>query len=137
MLAEKTALLSSQDIDETSSSIDSRATPGTPTSERDQSTIPLVTPNSNPTADPLAYANGRDNIGTPPIDAPQTPTKPMSEKARGKMRATESTTSLPNSNSNNGEPEIPDEELLKVAHAGVGPNGYIPTQEWVSSWQKG
>ncbi|EIW70902.1 hypothetical protein TREMEDRAFT_43442 [Tremella mesenterica DSM 1558] len=52
----------------------------------------------------------------------------MSEKARGKMRAVES---------DKGEEELADEELLKVAMAGVGPNGYVPTQEWVASWQKG
>lgn len=60
-------------------------------------------------------------------DLPGTPV--MSEKARGKMRAREES----------AEPELEeeDEELLKVAAAGVGPNGYVPTQEWVSSWQKG
>lgn len=62
--------------------------------------------------------------GTP--GSPGTPA--MSEKARGKMRATESVTSLHDEE---------DEELLKLAAGGVGPNGYVPTQEWVSSWQKG
>lgn len=28
-------------------------------------------------------------------------------------------------------------ELEALAAAGVGPNKYVPTQEWVSSWQKG
>ena len=59
----------------------------------------------------------------------------MSEKARGKMRATESVTSLTSPRSASGE--LADDELLRIADAGVGPNGYIPTQEWVSSWQKG
>lgn len=73
--------------------------------------------------------------GKAATDVPTTPTSPvaegrppMSEKARGKMRATESSTSLP--------VEDDDEELMKVAQAGIGPNGYVPTQEWVSSWQK-
>lgn len=74
---------------------------------------------------------------TPTVDAPpaatpsstEEPPRPLSEKARGKMRATESTTSLPL--------EDDEEELMKVAAAGVGPTGYVPTQEWVSSWQKG
>lgn len=70
----------------------------------------------------------------------------MSEKARGKMRATESTTSLSlnqetgaGMNGTNGavEAQEGDEEIMKVAAAGVGPNKYVPTQEWVSSWQKG
>lgn len=76
---------------------------------------------------------------------PPPPSRSMSEKARGKMRATESTTSLATINTNVQEggvkeedvDEEEEEELIKVAAAGVGPNGYVPTQEWVSSWQKG
>lgn len=76
---------------------------------------------------------------------PPPPSRSMSEKARGKMRATESTTSLITVNTNQeggggggGEEEDDEEEeLMKIAAAGVGPNGYVPTQEWVSSWQKG
>lgn len=73
---------------------------------------------------------------------PPPPSRSMSEKARGKMRATESTTSLTTINTNQdgggGEEEDgEEEELMKIAAAGVGPNGYVPTQEWVSSWQKG
>ncbi|KIR77362.1 hypothetical protein I305_01333 [Cryptococcus gattii E566] len=76
---------------------------------------------------------------------PPPPSRSMSEKARGKMRATESTTSLTTINTNQeggggggGEEEDDEEEeLMKIAAAGVGPNGYVPTQEWVSSWQKG
>ncbi|OXH42508.1 hypothetical protein J008_00023 [Cryptococcus neoformans] len=76
---------------------------------------------------------------------PPPPSRSMSEKARGKMRATESTTSLATINTNVQEggvkeedvDEEEEEELIKIAAAGVGPNGYVPTQEWVSSWQKG
>lgn len=76
---------------------------------------------------------------------PPPPSRSMSEKARGKMRATESTTSLATINTNVQEggvkeedvEEEEEEELIKIAAAGVGPNGYVPTQEWVSSWQKG
>jgi hypothetical protein len=50
----------------------------------------------------------------------------MSEKARGKMR--EDTTS---------PPIDLDPELQRVAAAGVGRNGFVPTQEWVASWQQG
>lgn len=54
---------------------------------------------------------------------------PMSEKARGKMRAVEPAESAPVGDD--------DDELMQLAQAGVGPSGYVPTQEWVSSWQKG
>lgn len=92
---------------------------------------PLTSPGDlNVITDPLSLAS-------PTSEAPEPDYLPhaMSEKAMGKMRATESVTSLA---SVVGEGlGIPDEELMKVAAAGVGPNGYIPTQEWVSSWQKG
>ncbi|KAJ7109144.1 high-temperature-induced dauer-formation protein-domain-containing protein [Mycena epipterygia] len=48
-----------------------------------------------------------------------------SEKARGKMRARRS-----QSLDTNGS-------LDRVAAAGVGRNGFVPTQEWVTSWQQG
>ncbi|ODN80001.1 hypothetical protein L202_03866 [Cryptococcus amylolentus CBS 6039] len=88
-----------------------------------------------------------DPLQGPFVNNPPPPTsRAMSEKARGKMRATESTSSLTTINGtaaagegNEGERVVDeaDEELLKVALAGVGPNGYVPTQEWVTSWQKG
>lgn len=121
MLAEKTALLSGQDVDDVA-----QEGPQTPTNEHGHSTLALTSPGDATTTNPLDTATT-----SPPAFSP---TKPMSEKARGKMRATESTTSIPMIN---GESEEPDEELLKVAQAGVGPNGYVPTQEWISSWQKG
>lgn len=45
----------------------------------------------------------------------------MSEKARGKMRESDSL----------GEEDY-DPELERIAAAGVGRNGFVPTQEWVS-----
>ncbi|KAG6853689.1 hypothetical protein C0991_002224 [Blastosporella zonata] len=49
----------------------------------------------------------------------------LSEKARGKMRETRS-------------PSLDiDVGIDRVAAAGVGRNGFIPTQEWVTSWQQG
>ncbi|KAJ7694128.1 high-temperature-induced dauer-formation protein-domain-containing protein [Mycena rosella] len=48
-----------------------------------------------------------------------------SEKARGKMRARRS-----HSLDTNGS-------LDRIAAAGVGRNGFVPTQEWVTSWQQG
>ncbi|KAF8309828.1 hypothetical protein DL93DRAFT_2044105, partial [Clavulina sp. PMI_390] len=61
--------------------------------------------------------------GTPPSPLPP-PT--MSEKARGKMRARTS-----------GSISLLDPELERLAAAGVGRNGFVPTQEWVTSWQQG
>ncbi|KAJ7734954.1 high-temperature-induced dauer-formation protein-domain-containing protein [Mycena maculata] len=47
-----------------------------------------------------------------------------SEKARGKMRARRSQS-------------LDTSSLDRVAAAGVGRNGFVPTQEWVTSWQQG
>ncbi|KAI0318359.1 high-temperature-induced dauer-formation protein-domain-containing protein [Amylostereum chailletii] len=49
----------------------------------------------------------------------------VSEKARGKMKARRST-----SLDTNGSLDL-------VAAANVGRNGFVPTQEWVTSWQQG
>lgn len=63
-----------------------------------------------------------------------------SEKARGKMRETGSaphsidggeTVSLADT-----EPDLSPEELAAAA-AAVGKNGFVASQEWVTSWQKG
>jgi hypothetical protein len=124
MLAEKAALLG-QDINATGDDIEDRPRltsdqPLSPSEERNPS-VSIVTPGENQVSDPL---------GSPyPIR------DGMSEKARGKMRAVDPVNSNPDQE---GEMvDVPDEELMKVAAAGVGPAGYIPTQEWVSSWQKG
>ncbi|KAK8864156.1 hypothetical protein IAR55_001402 [Kwoniella newhampshirensis] len=138
MLAEKAALLGHADHDaeaetDTSSQPPPRR-PLSPPAEDDAASAVQALPTSgdmNLSSDPLAVSIG-NNLPPPPISVQ---TQPLSEKARGKMRATESTTSLTSPASEG--PEIPDEELIKVAQAGVGPNGYVPTQEWVSSWQKG
>jgi len=46
-----------------------------------------------------------------------------SEKAKGKMKERRSS-----SNSSS---------LERIAAQGVGRNGFMPTQEWVTSWQQG
>lgn len=76
-----------------------------------------------------SYRSHRDSNETPSLPS-SPPERAMSEKARGKMRAT--------------SPPVPpissdedDEELMRLAAAGIGPQSYIPTQEWVTSWQKG
>ncbi|KAF8061471.1 high-temperature-induced dauer-formation protein-domain-containing protein [Lyophyllum atratum] len=48
-----------------------------------------------------------------------------SEKARGKMKERRSLSQDTNSS------------LDRIAAAGVGRNGFVPTQEWVTSWQQG
>lgn len=80
-------------------------------------TSPLFTPGESE-EDPMASSE---------TNAERQSAAPKSEKARGKMRErseSESTT-------------VVDSELQRLATAGIGPNSYVPTQEWVSSWQKG
>lgn len=80
-------------------------------------TSPLYTP-GEAEEDPLATAESNASRQT---------ATPKSEKAKGKMRE----------RSESGSTLALDGELQKLAMAGIGPNGYVPTQEWVSSWQKG
>lgn len=110
MIAEKAALLSTHEEDEIPRLTSDRLSP---MEERDPG-LSIITPGEN-NIDPLSNS---------------TSTK-MSEKARGKMRAVDPTSQ------ETEEIDVGDEELLGIATAGVGPSGYVPTQEWVSSWQKG
>jgi len=114
MLAEKAALLGRE--------INGEDVPPSPTTDR---------PTNNRNESGLESLS----LTSPTVELPDPGIQIMSEKARGKMRATESVTSLPISGGL--ENDIGDEELMKFAQSGVGPNGYIPTQEWVASWQKG
>ncbi|KAH8108473.1 high-temperature-induced dauer-formation protein-domain-containing protein [Phellopilus nigrolimitatus] len=65
---------------------------------------------------------------TQPLMSPTTSEAPesRSEKARGKMRERQRSESLDMSGS-----------LERIAAAGVGRNGFVPTQDWVTSWQQG
>jgi hypothetical protein len=110
MIAEKAALLSTHEEDEIPRLTSDQLSP---MEERDPG-LSIITPGEN-NVDPLSTS---------------TSTK-MSEKARGKMRAVDPSTQ------DGEEIDVGDEELLGIAAAGVGPSGYVPTQEWVSSWQKG
>ncbi len=56
---------------------------------------------------------------------------PKSEKAKGKMRERSDSVSTLGMGLNL------EGELQRLALGGIGPGGYVPTQEWVSSWQKG
>ncbi|WRT66068.1 uncharacterized protein IL334_003020 [Kwoniella shivajii] len=141
MLAEKAALLGRdpEAEDHELSSPASQRRVLSPTEENPPSAQPLTTPGVTVVSDPLA-ANipnqmAASDLPPPPPSAPTS--QNISEKARGKMRAVDPEITSPNGVKNDDLPEIPDEELMRVAQAGVGPNGYIPTQEWVSSWQKG
>ncbi|KAK7043695.1 hypothetical protein VNI00_008306 [Paramarasmius palmivorus] len=66
---------------------------------------------------------------TEPVMSPTTETTPSSdapsEKAKGKMKERRSL-SLDNAAS-----------LERLAATGIGRNGFVPTQEWVTSWQQG
>lgn len=135
MLAEKAALLGRNDEDEEIVDVNHEVKPTPPTSPirglSHDTAQPLTTPGDlNGFPDPLSNA-----VASPGFAEPQSRPGEMSEKARGKMRAVESA-EVPGSPPAD-EPEVPDEELMRVAAAGVGPNGYVPTQDWVASWQKG
>lgn len=128
MLAEKAALLGRDgtdldDVDEEQSP--SGATTAPPVSPEAVSVSLYV--GDDTTTDPLHEPSTQ--LASPPLIPVA-----MSEKAKGKQRATDLDSTVPNTDTT---ADVPDEQLLKVAQAGVGPNGYVPTQEWVSSWQKG
>ena len=61
-------------------------------------------------------------VSTSTNDAAQS----KSEKARGKMRERQRSESVDMSGS-----------LERIAAAGVGRNGFVPTQDWVTSWHQG
>ncbi|KAG8897955.1 hypothetical protein FRB99_007774 [Tulasnella sp. 403] len=83
----------------------------------------------DPVAVPPTPTAGSERVfPTSAISSPPPPsTRPLSEKARGKMKEQGSVTEI----------EILDPELERVAAAGVGRNGFVPTQDWVASWQQG
>ncbi|KAF7295126.1 hypothetical protein MIND_01051100 [Mycena indigotica] len=60
-----------------------------------------------------------------PTESSTSETEPTSEKARGKMRERRSQSLDTNSSAD------------RIAAAGVGRNGFVPSQEWVTSWQQG
>ena len=133
MFAEKATLLSHGEHEEAEPTDSPRRRSSVPRSPsptpEEPTTEPLTSPGATVPSDPLS--NRSPTLEHIEPDGAQ----PMSEKARGKMRATESMTSL--ASPTRSSVDLPDEELLRMASAGVGPNNYVPTQEWVSSWQKG
>ncbi|KAG2364450.1 high-temperature-induced dauer-formation protein-domain-containing protein [Suillus spraguei] len=80
-----------------------------------------------------AGLGGHEQTETRPLTSPSSENSPttstrtitaVSEKARGKMKARRSLSS----DTINGD---------RMAAAGIGRNGFLPTQEWVTSWQQG
>ncbi|KAG2146949.1 high-temperature-induced dauer-formation protein-domain-containing protein [Suillus bovinus] len=80
-----------------------------------------------------AGLGGHEQTETRPLTSPPSENSPTtststitaaSEKARGKMKARRSLST----DTVNGD---------RMAAAGVGRNGFLPTQEWVTSWQQG
>ncbi|KAJ9091998.1 hypothetical protein QFC19_008866 [Naganishia cerealis] len=97
-------------------SADFLTSPTTPYTKESSITTPLFTP-GEAEEDPLASAEA---------NAHRAQAKPLSDKAKGKRRMSSGTIG--------GDGH---EELQQLALQGIGPNGYIPTAEWVASWQKG
>ncbi|KAJ9094420.1 hypothetical protein QFC21_005959 [Naganishia friedmannii] len=91
-------------------------TPVSPYTKESSTTLPLFTP-GEAEEDPLASAEE---------NAHRAQAKPLSDKAKGKRRMSSGTIGGDGS-----------EELQQLALQGIGPNGYVPTAEWVASWQKG
>ncbi|TDL27208.1 hypothetical protein BD410DRAFT_835524 [Rickenella mellea] len=81
-----------------------------PVQSDENAPVPIVT---SPTASETQLPSG-------------TPAANLSEKARGKMRQRQRSMSLDTTSS-----------LERIAAAGIGRNGFVPTQEWVTSWQQG
>ncbi len=114
--AEKAALLLRHEEDKEEVDISTPSSLGSLRPPRGLTTAPLHTP-GEAEEDPLA---------TPQVNADRQKAAPKSEKAKGKMRErTESVSTI-----------TANPELERLAAAGIGPSGYVPTQEWVSSWQK-
>lgn len=76
---------------------------------------------TSPRSESFVEQGSGDTTSPPPTDAAE-----PSEKAKGKMRARSRSASLEMSGS-----------LERIAAAGVGRNGFVPTQDWVTSWQQG
>jgi hypothetical protein len=138
MLAEKAALLSRSGQDEEEPEI---ATTPTRSSRGTETTVEHLTSPGEQVSDPIILQSRvQIELFTPTSTPNKTSNVVLSEKARGKMRATESFS--PGETSPTEEVDVQlvketDEELMRLASEGVGPNRYVPTEGWVASWQKG
>ncbi|ESK85891.1 hypothetical protein Moror_2314 [Moniliophthora roreri MCA 2997] len=80
-------------------------------------------PSSGAPAD--ADVSSPEPVVSPTSDAIPSGNAP-SEKAKGKMKEQRRSSSIDNNGS-----------LERLAASGIGRNGFVPTQEWVTSWQQG
>lgn len=80
------------------------------------------------------HHDAQSSVGTPPTSLAPAPAR-MSEKARGKLREG---VDVPGDNALGLEEDdgVLDDELQKLLLSGLGGAGFVPTQEWVTSWQK-
>ncbi|KAJ3867565.1 high-temperature-induced dauer-formation protein-domain-containing protein [Lentinula novae-zelandiae] len=77
---------------------------------------------------PHSDHDGGPTITTEPVVSPtpdSIPSAKPSEKSKGKMKQRRSSSSLDAGS------------LERMAAAGIGRNGFVPTPEWVASWQQG
>ncbi|KAL7413962.1 high-temperature-induced dauer-formation protein-domain-containing protein [Mrakia frigida] len=101
-----------------------------------ETVAPLMTPGEQQ-QDPLT------SVTSPTAPTTATPVPVMSEKARGKMRErnVEEVPEEGGGENGGGGEEVDDgllgEELEKLRIGGLGNGGFVPSQEWVTSWQKG
>ncbi|KAH9946300.1 high-temperature-induced dauer-formation protein-domain-containing protein [Epithele typhae] len=125
--SEKARLLSreaagSLDLPRASESLDSLPQPGAAAAGDDDAPPSTAHPLMSPGEAPIAF-----NPTPPPAARSSSDGPPgISEKARGKMRAAGRSLSGDMTGS-----------LERLAAAGVGRNGFVPTQEWVASWHQG
>jgi len=89
--------------------------------ENDEEAVPSSLPSAGPTAT-------TESIVSPTSESIPTSAnvQTASVKAKGKMKERRSSSSLDATGS-----------LERIAAAGIGRNGFVPTREWVASWQQG
>lgn len=91
--------------------------------------LPIDQPRPSPTRGNSVVRHG-DDRSDPDQQLPSSTSaetaQSLSEKVRGKMPERQRSESIDMSSS-----------LERVAAAGIGRNGFVPTQDWVSSWQQG
>ncbi|KZS98946.1 hypothetical protein SISNIDRAFT_499612 [Sistotremastrum niveocremeum HHB9708] len=122
--AEKARLLESEGVELPSQSESMESLPRGRTARESHDTLPENIDSQNEEATPgsppvqiLASPAAENPVLSGPVNG-------MSEKARGKMRQRSMSGDITGS-------------LERLAAAGVGRNGFVPTQEWVTSWQQG
>lgn len=118
--------------EKTSFLADMDPTPSTLELSRSLSNVTISTPSLGTTV-PSGEDPTNLSADTPSSPEESTSVKPLSEKAKGKRREGA------NEGLSDGEPDDDelDQELEQIRVGGLGSGGFVPTQEWVTSWQKG